>query len=121
MAEDFVNTHCHSWYSLLDGAASPERLVKRAKEMGAPGLVISEHGNMFSSIPFYEACKKEGIKPGLGVEGYVSKDRDTGLVTKPREKTTHIVLIAKNPVGYANLCRIVSDSYKNFYKEMYNK
>lgn len=115
MPEDFIHTHCHSHFSMLDGAASPEKLVQEAKRLGMRGLCLTEHGNMFSSIPFYEACKKEGIKPGIGVEGYVSKDRDTGLVTKPREKTAHIVLIAKNPTGYANLCRIVSDSYRYFY------
>lgn len=115
MTDNFVHVHCHSYFSMLDGVASPAKLVKRAKEMGAPAICLTEHGNMFSSIPFYEACKREGIKSGLGIEGYVSKDRDTGLITKPREKLAHIVLIAKNPTGYANLCRIVSDSYKYFY------
>lgn len=112
---DFAHIHSHSHFSFLDGVASPEQIVKRAKEMNLAAAFCTEHGNMFSAIPFYEACKKEGIKPGLGIEGYVSKDRDNGIVTKGREKTTHIVLIAKNPIGYANLCRIVSDSYKYFY------
>jgi DNA polymerase-3 subunit alpha len=115
MAEGFVYTHVHSNFSFLDGVASPEKLVKRAKEIGMPAMAITEHGNMFSAIPFYEACKKEGIKPILGIEGYVSKDRDNKVVTKVREKLAHIVLMAKNPVGYANLCRIVSDSYRHFY------
>lgn len=108
---DFIHTHVHSFYSALDGVASPKALVERAKKMGMPALALTDHGNCFGAVPFYGACKDVGIKCGIGIEGYVSKERKF----EGREKLGHVVLIAKNGVGYRNLVKIVSDSFENFY------
>jgi len=74
-------------------------------------LCLTDHGNMFGAIPFYQACKDNGLKCGIGIEGYVSKERKH----EGREKLGHIVLLAKNGIGYKNLVKIVSDSFENFY------
>ena len=108
---DFINTHVHSYYSMLDGTVSPQKLVEHAKKMGAPGICLTDHGNMFGAVPFYQACKDNNLKCGVGIEGYVSKERKF----EGREKLGHIVLIAKNSTGYRNLIKIVSDSFEYFY------
>jgi len=109
--QNFIHTHCHSSYSLMDGVTSPAKMVAHAKKLGFQGLCLTDHGNIFGAIPFYEACKEQGLKCGIGIEGYVSKERKF----EGREKLGHIVLIAKNMVGYKNLIKIVSDAFENFY------
>jgi DNA polymerase-3 subunit alpha len=95
----------------MDGVASPKALAEHAKKLGFPGLCLTDHGNIFGAIPFFQACKEQEIKCGIGIEGYVSKERKTD----GREKLGHIVLIAKNHIGYQNLVKIVSDSFDHFY------
>ncbi|MBI1736121.1 MAG: PHP domain-containing protein, partial [Candidatus Rokubacteria bacterium] len=65
---DFVHLHVHSEYSLLDGAAQLEKLVKKAKELRFPAIALTDHGNLFGAIDFYLACQKVGIKPIIGAE-----------------------------------------------------
>ncbi len=69
---EFVHLHVHSHYSLLDGLSKPADLVKYAKEQGMKALALTDHGVMYGAIEFYEACQKEGIKPIIGCELYVS-------------------------------------------------
>ena len=109
--QDFIHCHQHSSYSLMDGTVMPAKMVEHAKKLGFPGLCLTDHGNCFGAIPFYQACKDNSLKCGVGIEGYVSKERKFD----GREKLGHIVLIAKNAVGYSNLIKIVSDSFANFY------
>ena len=109
--QEFIHCHQHSSFSALDGVASPKKMVEHAKNLGFPGAVLSDHGTMFGAIPFYEACKEFELKCGIGIEGYVSKERKF----EGREKLGHIVLIAKNRVGYQNLIKIVSDAFEYFY------
>ena len=71
---DFVHLHTHSDFSLLDGAASVEELVARAKALGMKALALTDHGNMFGSLRFYKECLKEGVKPIIGCEAYVAPD-----------------------------------------------
>ncbi len=101
---DFVHLHVHTEYSLLDGAARIEALVKKAKEQKMQALAITDHGNMYGVLPFYKACKKAGIKPIIGCEVYVT------------EKSFHLILLAKNNIGYKNLMKIVSIAHlEGFY------
>ena len=71
-APPFVHLHCHSHYSLLDGASPIKGLVARAKELGMNALALTDHGNLYGSIEFYKACKDAGINPVLGYEAYVA-------------------------------------------------
>ncbi len=113
---DFVHLHLHSEYSLLDGACRVKDIPKRAKELGQSAVAITDHGNMFATIEFYNACKNEGIKPIIGCEVYVAP---TSRFEKIRVKNApyyHLVLLAKNEIGYKNLCHLVSCGYtEGFY------
>ena len=113
---DFVHLHLHSEYSLLDGACRVKDIPRRAKELGQTAIAITDHGNMFATIEFYNACKSEGIKPIIGCEMYVAP---TSRFEKLRVKNVpyyHLVLLAKNEIGYKNLCYLVSCGYtEGFY------
>ncbi|SHH58790.1 DNA polymerase-3 subunit alpha [Anaerosphaera aminiphila DSM 21120] len=111
--KNFVHLHVHSEYSLLDGSVKIDELPKRVKELGMNSVALTDHGNMYGIIAFYKACKKEGIKPVLGCEVYVSdgdyKSRDKNM------KRFHLILLAENNIGYKNLMKIVSEGYVNGY------
>lgn len=102
----FVHLHNHTEYSLLDGATRIKDMVKRAKEHDMPALAITDHGVMFGCMEFYFECKKQGVKPLIGMEAYVAPG---GLHEKRRgeEKDSfHLLLLAKNEEGYRNLCKM---------------
>lgn len=114
---DFVHLHVHSEYSLLDGACRIKRLVSRVKEMGMNSVAITDHGNVFAAVEFYNECKAQGIKPIIGCEVYVAPrtrfDR-RGRLDQPY----HLILLCKNEQGYKNLCRLVSMAYiEGFYNK----
>ena len=71
-APPFVHLHCHSHYSLLDGASPIKGLVARAKELGMNALALTDHGNLYGALEFYKACKDAGVNPVLGYEAYVA-------------------------------------------------
>ena len=111
--EKFVHLHLHTQYSLLDGAARIEKLVKVLQERGATACAMTDHGNMYGAIKFYKACKKHDIKPIIGTEFYVAKSY--------KEKTgkfdyAHLILLAKNEQGYKNLVKLNSIAWtEGFY------
>lgn len=116
---NFVHLHVHSYYSLLDGAAPIDGLAARAKEFKMPALAMTDHGNIFGAVEFYQTLSKMGIKPCIGCELYYlpmgsRKDRD------PRQASqlTHLTVLCKNREGYKNLCRLISASYVDgfYYK-----
>ena len=109
-----IHLHNHSDYSFLDGYSSVEQIAQRAKELGAPAIAITDHGNLSGVIDFYQECKKVGIKPIIGCELYVAEDRN--FKEKVKEDGTpneayHITLLAMNECGYKNLIRIVTDAH----------
>jgi len=112
----FTHLHVHTEYSLLDGSCKIRELVSRAKELGFDSLAITDHGVMYGVIDFYKACKKEGIKPILGCEVYVAPhsrlDRE---VTGGEDRYHHLILLAENDRGYANLVKIVSRGFIDGY------
>ena len=114
---DFVHLHLHTNYSLLDGACRIPELVKKAVELKFPALAMTDHGNLFGAIEFYETCMKGGIKPIIGVEAYVApKHRLDRTATGIKESNAHLVLLAKDEEGYANLRQLVTSSYlEGFY------
>ena len=108
----FTHLHVHTEYSLLDGSCKIGELCKRAKEMGFGSLAITDHGAMYGVIDFYRACRKEGIKPILGCEVYVApKSRLDRELTGGEDRYYHLVLLAENDTGYANLIKIVSRGF----------
>ena len=98
---NFAHLHCHTQYSLLDGAASIPGLFKKAAADGMKGLAITDHGNMFGVFQFVaEAAKHEGVKPIVGCEFYVVADRHRRTFTKEdRDKRYHQLFLAKNAEG----------------------
>lgn len=108
MAESFVHLHTHTVYSLLDGFSNIKKLVKRAKEMDMPALAITDHGTMFGVVEFYNAAQEAGIKPIIGVETYMAARRMQDRDSKLDKKSSHLLLLAENEVGYRNLLKITS-------------
>jgi len=112
----FVHLHVHSEYSLLDGAARIEELVKKAKEHGMDALAITDHGVMYGVVDFYKKAKEYGIKPILGCEVYIAKRSMKNMEPKKDDEQYHLVLLAKNIKGYKNLMKISSIGFiEGFY------
>ena len=112
----FTHLHVHTEYSLLDGAARIKDLVKEVKELGMEACAITDHGSMFGVIDFYKECKKQGIKPILGCEVYTAARKLTDKTPEFDKSQGHLVLLAKNELGYKNLMKIVSEGYtRGFY------
>lgn len=110
----FTHLHLHTEYSLLDGANKISALVSRVKELGMTSVAMTDHGNMFGAIDFYQQMRKEGIKPIIGMEAYIHNGEDLG--DKSIKQRFHVCLFAKNEVGYKNLMYLSSQAYINgFY------
>jgi DNA polymerase III subunit alpha len=114
---DFVHLHVHTQYSLLDGACLLERLVDKAVQFKLPALAMTDHGNIFGAIKFYNLCIKKGIKPIIGCEVYVAPGSRFDRSYSPGEDSNyHLILLAKNNIGYANLVKLVSMAHlEGFY------
>lgn len=111
---NFTHLHLHTEYSMLDGANKIKELAKILKERGVKSLAITDHGNMFGAIDFYQIMKKNGIKPIIGMEAYIHNNED--LEDKSSKQRFHLILLAKNEIGYKNLMYLSSMSYiKGFY------
>ena len=113
---DFVHLHCHTEYSLLDGAIRLKDLCARAKDYGMEAVAITDHGNLYGALKFYLEAKKTGLKPIIGCELYVAggalDDRES-VLAKVRH---HLLLLAQNRTGYRNLIKLVSQAYlRGFY------
>ncbi|MBK7770185.1 MAG: DNA polymerase III subunit alpha [bacterium] len=113
--ETFVHLHNHSDYSLLDGAQKTGDMAKRAAQYEQPALALTDHGNMFGAVEFYQACVKQGIKPIIGMEAYIAADRHNRTAER-ENKSYHMVLLARNETGYHNLVKLASAAYlEGFY------
>ena len=124
MPSDFVHLHLHTHYSLLDGACTADGLIPMAKEFEMPGIAITDHGYMGGTEEFHRKLVAENLTPILGVEAYVSPttltDRNPAVEFI---KGYHLVLLAENQQGYHNLCKIMSESWRNglYYKARCDK
>jgi len=123
-APPFVHLHVHTEYSLLDGACRVKDLVRVAREMGMPAIALTDHGNLFGAVEFYEAAVEAGVKPIIGAELYIApgdrRDKDAkGL----REASYHLLLLAMNLAGYRNLIKLSSIGYTEgfYYKPRIDK
>ena len=113
---DFTHLHVHTEYSLLDGSNKIKEYVARVKELGMNSAAITDHGVMYGVIDFYKEAKKQGIKPILGCEVYVAPNsRFDREIAGGEDRYHHLVLLAENNVGYANLMKIVSKGFTEGY------
>jgi DNA polymerase-3 subunit alpha len=121
--QNFVHLHCHTEYSLLDGASRVEALVKRARELGMPAIAITDHGSMYGTIDFYKQAIKHGIKPIVGCEVYVAPRSRSEKTMVEGEAYYHLVLLAETDTGYKNLIELVSRAYTEgfYYKPRIDK
>lgn len=113
---NFIHLHVHTQYSLLDGAAEINHLLRKVKELGMPAVAITDHGVMYGCLKFYQQALKCGVKPILGCEIYVAPRRLNDKVAKMDENPSHLVLLAENNEGYRNLLKLVSIAHlEGFY------
>lgn len=113
---NFVHLHVHTQYSLLDGAAEINQLLRKVKELGMPAVAITDHGVMYGCLKFYQQALEYGVKPILGCEIYVAPRRLNDKVAKVDDNPTHLVLLAENNEGYRNLLKLVSIAHlEGFY------
>lgn len=116
MNNQFTHLHNHTHYSLLDGLSKIPELLDHAKELGMDSMAITDHGNLYGVIEFYQEAKKRGIKPIIGVEAYLSNYDMTDKRPGIDDKRWHLILLAKNNTGYQNLIQLVTLSYlEGFY------
>ena len=109
MSDSFVHLHLHTEYSLLDGMARCKQVAAKAKELGMPAVAMTDHGNLFGAIEFYQACKKEGVKPILGCEIYLAPGKLEDKKEVPgRKRSCHMTLLAETTEGWGNLQKLVS-------------
>lgn len=112
-SSDFAHLHLHTQYSLLDGAIRTKDLCKTVRERGMQSVAVTDHGNMFGAIQFYQEAKAHGVKPIFGCEAYVAEG---DMAARSDRKNYHLVLLAKNEVGYRNLQKLVSFGHlRGFY------
>ena len=116
----FVHLHLHSQYSLLDGANRLEPLAARVRQLGQPACALTDHGNMFGAVEFYDAMKKEGVKPIIGCEMYVSlgsRFDKAGVEDTAADagSNNHLIVLASSDAGYRNLVKLVSAAYVEGY------
>jgi DNA polymerase-3 subunit alpha len=112
---DFTHLHTHSEFSLLDGLGRITDLVDSAAAHGFDSLALTDHGALYGAVAFYQAAKNKGIKPIIGVETYVARRSMTEKEGKADAQPFHLILLAKDLVGYRNLCRLVTDAHVDGY------
>ena len=121
MANPFVHLHCHTDYSLLDGACEISQLMKIVAEQKMPAVAMTDHGNLFGAVEFYNHAKDNGVHPVIGCEVYVAQQ---GIGVKSESnRYNHLVLLCENQEGYRNLIQLVSTGYLDgfYYKPRIDK
>src|SRR5437588_10058397 len=112
VAAQFVHLHVHTQYSLLDGANQIEALVQAAKNFDMPAVAVTDHGNLFGAIEFYQKATAAGIKPIIGCEAYMApKSRFAREGQFAHHDYNHLILLAANRTGYQNLLKLASKAY----------
>lgn len=112
----FTHLHVHTQYSLLDGASKPAELLSYAKSLGMDSIAITDHGNMYGAVAFYQEAQKQGIKPIIGCECYLAPNGRKSR--NDRDPRYHLILLAENNTGYKNLARLVSLGFiDGFYRK----
>src|SRR6185437_9954905 len=114
---EFTHLHLHTEYSLLDGACDVTKLIDRVSKLGQKSVAMTDHGNIYGAVHFFNAAKEKGIKPILGCELYVCKNEDHRAPAQG-DDYNHLLVLAENEEGYRNLIRITSEaSLYGFYRK----
>src|SRR3990172_7131941 len=116
-APPFVHLHCHSHFSLLDGAAPIKGLVERAKALGMSAVALTDHGNLYGALDFYKKARGAGINPVIGYEAYIAPgSRFQKDARGMKEASYHLTLLAQNKTGFKNLIKMASQAFlEGFY------
>src|SRR5438034_527537 len=109
--DSFVHLHLHTEYSLLDGAIRMKELMKQAAEFKMPAVAITDHGNLFGAIEFYQEATRAGIKPIIGCEAYIAPGSHKDRPTSRRDAAYHFTLLAENETGYRNLVKLLTTAH----------
>jgi DNA polymerase-3 subunit alpha len=109
--DSFVHLHLHTEYSLLDGAIRMKELMKKAAEFKMPAVAMTDHGNLFGAIEFYQEATKAGIKPIIGCEAYIAPGSHKDRGSSPRDAAFHFTLLAQDETGYRNLVKLLSTAH----------
>jgi DNA polymerase-3 subunit alpha len=109
--DSFVHLHLHTEYSLLDGAVRMKGLMKKAAEFGMPAVAVTDHGNLFGAIEFYQEATRAGIKPIIGCEAYIAPRSHKEKASSLREAAYHFTLLAQSDTGYRNLVKLISTAH----------
>src|SRR5213594_554951 len=109
--DSFVHLHLHTEYSLLDGAVRMKEPMQKAAEFGMPAVAVTDHGNLFGAIEFYQEATRAGIKPIIGCEAYVAPHSHKEKASSLREAAYHFTLLAQNDNGYRNLIKLISTAH----------
>ena len=115
MENSFVHLHAHTEYSMLDGAAKIEPFLNRILELEQPGAAITDHGNLYGALEFYNSAIKKKLKPIIGYEAYVISDSRFERPDRKNNKRYHLTLLAENTVGYWNLVEMASKAFTEGY------
>jgi DNA polymerase III subunit alpha len=115
MKKNFTHLHTHSHYSLLDGLGKIPDIVGKAKKLGMEAIGLTDHGNLYGAIEFYQTCIDEGIKPIIGMEGYIAPNKRTQKRARIDANPYHITMLAVTNEGYKNLIKISSDAFTKGY------
>ena len=118
MPAEFTHLHLHTDYSLLDGACDVDKLVEHVKSLGQTSVAMTDHGNIYGAVHFFNSAKEAGIKPILGCELYICKEEDHRGKPDPELKYNHMLVLAENEEGYRNLVRLTSEAaLHGFYRK----
>ena len=118
MSSEFTHLHLHTDYSLLDGACDVDKLVQHVHSLGQTAVAMTDHGNIYGAVHFFNAAKQQGIKPILGCELYICKEDDHRAKPNPDWKYNHLLVLAENEEGYRNLVRLTSEAaLHGFYRK----
>ena len=115
MSKSFVHLHAHTEYSMLDGAAKIQTYIDRVKELNQPAAAITDHGNLYGALEFYNLAKKSGVKPIIGYEAYVTTESRFDRPDRDKNKRYHLTLLAENNEGYWNLVNLASKAFTDGY------
>ncbi len=118
MPAEFTHLHLHTDYSLLDGACDVDKLVAHVAALGQKSVAMTDHGNIYGAVHFFNSAKEKGIKPILGCELYICKEEDHRAAPNPDLKYNHLLVLAENEEGYRNLVRLTSEAaLHGFYRK----